>query len=137
MPEEHPNVALAREGMGAFQRGDVQWLADHLADDVVWHVGGNSRAAGQYRGKEAILNYMGAGAGGSAEIDTHDILGNDDHVVALGTAKLTAPDGESVEYKFVNVFHARDGKITTAWGLAENDAETDAFFDKMAPETPG
>jgi ketosteroid isomerase-like protein len=43
---EHPNVALAREGLEAMQRGDTAWMDQHLADDVVWHVGGNSKWAG-------------------------------------------------------------------------------------------
>ena len=48
---EHPNVALAREGFEAMQRGDTAWMDQHLADDVVWHVGGNSKWAWAYQGK--------------------------------------------------------------------------------------
>ncbi|MBA3691634.1 MAG: nuclear transport factor 2 family protein [Actinobacteria bacterium] len=136
MADEHRNVTIAREGLDALARGDTQWLQDHLADDVVWHVGGNSAAAGEYRGKDSVLQFMGAAAQTTMDIDTHDILGNDDHVVTLGTNKVTAPDGDSIEYKFVNVFHIQDNKIASAWGMSENDAETDAFFGKMAQGMP-
>jgi ketosteroid isomerase-like protein len=33
-------------------RGVTAWMDQHLADDVVWHVGGNSKWAGAYRGKQ-------------------------------------------------------------------------------------
>jgi ketosteroid isomerase-like protein len=74
---------------------------------------------------------MGDGGGGM-ELDLHDIMATDDHTVVLGTAHLTAPDGDSIKYNFVNVFHIKDGKVTDAWGMTENDALTDAFFDKLA-----
>ena len=48
---EHPNVTLVREGFQALQRGDTAWMDQRLADDVVWHVGGNSKWAGAYEGK--------------------------------------------------------------------------------------
>ena len=130
---EHPNVALTREGFEAMNRGDTSWFDEHIADDVVWHVGGNNKMSGTYNGKQAVMELFGPTAGASAiSTDVHDVLGNDDHVAVLGTAKGSTPDGQAFEYKFVNVFHITDGKVTEAWGMTENDAETDAFFDKLA-----
>jgi ketosteroid isomerase-like protein len=131
---EHPNVALVREMFAAMDRGDTQWLMEHTADDIAWHVGGNSRSAGVYRGKEEVQQMMGAATDPSAmKVDLHDFLGNDDHVAVLGTAHVTAPSGKSVDYNFINVFHVRDEKVTEAWGMSENDAETDPIWDEFAP----
>ena len=33
-------------------------MDQHLADDVVWHVGGNSRWAGAYQGKVNVLGFF-------------------------------------------------------------------------------
>jgi ketosteroid isomerase-like protein len=131
---EHPNVTLVREGFEAFQRGDTAWMDQHLADDVVWHVGGNSKWSGAYQGKANVLEFFGRQAqamAGSPAVDIHDIVGNDDHVVVLGSASASAADGSGAEWKYVQVFHVRDGKTTEVWGMAENDAAVDPFLDGL------
>ena len=134
--DEHPNVALIREMFAAMERGDVQWLEDHTADDIVWHTGGNSRAAGVRRGKDEVRELMAAAVNPDAmKAQVHAIVGDDDHTVVLGTAVVTAPSGKSVEYNYVNVFHIADGKVTETWGMAENDAETDPIWDEFASTT--
>ncbi|HJR96467.1 MAG TPA: nuclear transport factor 2 family protein [Actinomycetota bacterium] len=131
--EEHPNVTLVRDMFAAMDRGDMQWVEDHTTDDIVWHTGGNSRAAGVRRGKDAVRESMAAMADpGAMKADVHDVIGNDDHTVVLGTAVVTAPSGKSVEYNYVNVFHIAGGKVTEVWGLAENDAVTDPIWDEFA-----
>ena len=98
---EHPNATVVREGFAAMQRGDTAWMDEHLADDVVWHVGGNSKWAGTYEGKAKVLEYFGRQAQATeTAVEIHDILGNDDHVVVLGSAKATAQDGSSAEWKY-------------------------------------
>jgi uncharacterized protein len=131
---EHPNVTLVKEGFDAFSKGDMSWFDQHTADDIVWHVGGNSKWAGEYKGKAATLDLFARqmqAIGEPPDADIHDILGNDDHVVVLGNAKATAQDGSSAEWKYVNVFHIKDGKTTEAWGMAENDAAVDPFLDNL------
>jgi ketosteroid isomerase-like protein len=130
--DEHPNVALIREMMGAMERGDVEFLEGHIADDIVWHTGGNSRAAGTRRGKDEVRQMMGSVTGDGMKVQTHAIVGDDDHTVVLGTANVTAPSGKSVEYNYVNVFHISGDKVTEVWGMAENDAVTDPIWDEFA-----
>jgi hypothetical protein len=65
------------------------------------------------------------------DADIHDILGNDDHVVVLGSAKATAQDGSSAAWKYVNVFHISGDKTTEVWGMAENDADVDPFLNAL------
>ena len=132
---EHPNVSLVREGFDAFSRSDMKWMEDHLADDIVWHVGGNSKWAGAYEGRDNVLAFFARQAqamgGTPPSPEIHDILGNDEHVVVLGEASAAAPDGSSAEWKYVQVFHVKDGKATEVWGMAENDATVDPFLDGL------
>jgi uncharacterized protein len=133
--QEHPNASLVREGYGAFAKGDMEWIDQHLADDVVWHIGGNSKWSGAYEGKAKVLDLFARqiqALGGPPSLDLHDVLGSDDHVVALGTASATAPNGSSAEWKFVQVFHVENGKTTEVWGMTENDAAVDPFLDSLA-----
>lgn len=132
--QEHPNVSIVREGFEAFQKGDMEWMDAHLSDGVIWHVGGNSKWAGSYEGKAKVLDFFGRQAqalGGPPSLDIHDILGNDEHVVVLGTASATAPDGSSAEWKYVQTFHIEERKATEVWGMAENDAAVDPFLDAL------
>lgn len=129
---EHPNVTLLREGFEAFQKGDTNWMDQHLSDDVVWHVGGNSKWSGAYEGKAKVLDFFARQAKAMEEppsVDIHDVLGNDDHVITIGTASAIGPGGSSAEWKFVQVFHIKDGKATEVWGMAENDAAVDPLLD--------
>jgi ketosteroid isomerase-like protein len=131
---QHPNEQLIREMFSAMERGDMGWIDSHVADDIVWHVGGNSRSAGTYRGKESVAEMMGGIATpDSMKADVHDVIADDDHTVVLGTAVVTAPSGASVEYNYVNVFHIDGDKLTEVWGMAENDAITDPIWDEFAP----
>jgi uncharacterized protein len=130
---EHPNATLAREGFEAFDKGDMQWIDEHMSDDIVWHVGGNSKWSGAYEGKAKALDVFARQAQAMPEtsVDIHDVVANDDHVVTLGTARATAADGSSAEWKYVQVFHIKDGKVTEAWGMAENDADVDPFLENL------
>jgi ketosteroid isomerase-like protein len=132
--QEHPNAKLVREGYEAFAKADLAWIDQHLADDITWNVGGNSKWAGAYEGKAKVLDFFGrqiqALGGTPPSLDIHDIVAGDDHVVAIGTASASA-GGQSAEWKFAQVFHVRDGKASEVWGLAENDAAVDPFLDSL------
>lgn len=132
---EHPNVTLLREGMDALERGDIAWFDRHIADDVIWHVGGNNKMSGPHTGKVEVLGMMGRLMERTGETfggDLHDVLASDDHTVILGTAHGTTPSGEAFQYKFVNIFHIRDGQVVEAWGMSEDDSATDPIFDQLA-----
>src|SRR5215213_2720697 len=129
---EHPNVTLVREGFAAFERGDMARMDQLLSDDMVWHVGGNSKWAGAYAGKAKVLEYFGRqGQATETAAEIHDIVGNDEHVVVLGSAKAATRDGASAEWKYTQIFHLRDGRATEVWGMAENDAAVDPFLDAL------
>ena len=128
---EHPNVQTARTGMEAFNKRDLEGFAATVHDDVVWHAPGKNKFSGDFVGKAATLQRFKdqAESGVSLEfVDIHDVVGGDEHVVALLTVRVTAPGGELTNPS-VFVMHVRDGKLNEFWAMNENQAEIDKLLD--------
>lgn len=124
---EHPNAAAARASLEALKNGDVETMAAGIADDAVWHVPGSHRFAGEFVGKSAIVERFQAmgQAGLTTGIDEiHDILGNDDHVVALLKVTFGSAAG-STSQMVVWTMHVRDGMATEFWARNADQAEID------------
>ncbi len=134
MQQEHPNVQAVRDGFEAFSSGDLDRMNAAIADDVVWHVGGTSKMAGTYRGKQEVMDLFRRQDKvlANARIEPHDIVGNDQHVIAIGTASAQDPDGGSVDWRWANVFHVENGKLKEAWGLSEDPSAINALIDKLS-----
>jgi ketosteroid isomerase-like protein len=126
----NPNEDLLRQGYDAFGRGDMEWLTEHFADDIVWHVPGQNPFAGDHRGKEAIFALFAKQmelTGGSLRLEIHDVLANDEHGVALATATATR-EGKSLEDRQAHVFHVRGGKVTEFWSHPGDQRAVDEFL---------
>lgn len=119
----HNNEKVLRAALDAIASGDGQAFADVSADDLVVHVPGRSRLAGDLHGRGAFAAKVRNLSGGTLSIDVHDVLGSDDHAVGIYTMRVDCPD-RSFEWRHVNVYHLRDGKIVEVWS---NPFEQDAF----------
>ncbi len=128
---EHPNVEKIRQ---LFAAKDMAALTDLLEDDVVWHHPGNSPLAGDYKGKEGVMDFFAKFAkiaqetGGSLKSDTHDILGNDQHVVAM-IHMAADRNGKRLDQNVIIVFHVNgDGKLTERWLFPQDLQSFDDFM---------
>ena len=114
---EHPNVARIRDGYAAFAKGDFETLNQTFAEDVLWHEGGRSQLAGDYRGREAVYEFFGKLmelTEGSFHIDVQSLLADDDHGVAL--VNETASRGSRRAEMFnAHIFRMRDGMVVEFW----------------------
>jgi uncharacterized protein len=126
----HSNEDLARRGYEAFIQGDMQGVSDLLSDDIVWHVGGRSPLAGDYRGKDEVLGFLAKTmelTGGTFRLEIHDVLANDEHVTALLVARAER-DGKTLEDRQAHVLHVKDGKVTEYWGHPGDQYAIDEFL---------
>jgi ketosteroid isomerase-like protein len=125
---DHPNAALVRNMAESFNSGDIERLADMLADDIEWHEIGRADAI---IGKEALAARFGMGSGTPPPYqitgETHDVIANDDHTIVLAKAHATK-DGQTFDYKVAEIYHMKDGKITARWAFSDDTAAINDFF---------
>ena len=122
--EEHPNAAAFRKMNDAMTAGDIETAASFVADDVVWHEIG---ADEPIRGKEALNAHQADFAGVDIKWDVHDVVANDEHVIALGTATATKGD-KSLTYRTAEIYHVRDGQVTERWAFSDDTQAIIEFF---------
>jgi uncharacterized protein len=122
---EHPNAARAREMIEIMNRGDMMALDPYIDDNVIWHEIGRSEPR---RGK-AALAAAGADSAGDYQIQgkLHDVVGNDDHTVALVEATVTRA-GKTFTYRTAEICHMKDGKITERWAFSDDTEAIIKFF---------
>jgi ketosteroid isomerase-like protein len=129
---EHPNVALVRRAMQAMNELDMSKAEQEMAvvdafmaDDIVWHEIGRAEPR---RGKAELRAAMMDGPrGGTISYEVHDVIANDEHAIALGTATATRGDGTLV-YRTAEIFHIRDGRAVERWAFSDDTAAIVAFF---------
>ena len=131
---EHPNAALVRSAMQAMNETDTSTASEamavmdaFIADDIVWHEIGRAEPR---RGKDelrATEDEDWGGADTTIKYEIHDVVANDDHAIALGTATATR-NGKTLEYRTAEIYHIRDGKAVERWAFSDDTAAIVAFF---------
>jgi ketosteroid isomerase-like protein len=127
----HPNEDLAREGVAAFQRGDMDALRkQYWAEDIRYHVPGRSPLAGDYEGQEQVMQLFARLfelSGGTLSLELHDVLANEQHVVILYTIRAER-DGKQLTDNQVLTSHIRDDKTVEAWVQSTDQYAGDEFW---------
>lgn len=125
---EHPNVTIARELLEAFNARDEDRIRARMANDVKWHmIGGDS-----VEGLEALAGTMSdMDSDFSIETDVHDIVGNDEHVIALVNATARSGDQEFT-YRTAEIMHVSEGRVTERWAFSDDTEAINRFFAQFS-----
>jgi ketosteroid isomerase-like protein len=126
---EHPNLTLVRNLHTAFTSGDIAALPGFFAADAVWELPGRGTLAGEYKGPEAIVGFLGRSfelSGGTLRLELHAMFGDDWGACHVQT--VTADHGGR-RLNCVEVLAHRivDGKIVHTYHRPDQYA-LDAFF---------
>jgi ketosteroid isomerase-like protein len=119
------SVALIHQFLDALDRDDTDAAGALLADNIEWHEIGRAEAI---VGKEALAaRFAGALPQWDIKGETHDVLANDEHAIALVTATANM-GGKSLTYRVAEIYHIGDGKITARWAFSDDTAAITEFF---------
>lgn len=127
---DHPNVELIRSGYEAFMKGDMDTIDKVFADDINWHISGRNPLAGDRKSKAEVFQFfgkLGELSGGTFNLELHDIVGNDEHVVAL-VREQGSRAGKTLDALSSHVWHVRNGRATEFWAATYDAHAEDEFW---------
>jgi ketosteroid isomerase-like protein len=131
---DHPNAELVRKGYDAFIAGDMEWMNEHLHENIVWHEPGSNFMSGDFRGREAVLAHFAKQMQNFIpEFDIHDAVANDDHAILLATVRVRRHDNQGeFEGRYVHIFHVdAAGKALESWIFNEDQPAVDQFLQGL------
>jgi uncharacterized protein len=116
-------IQIVRSGFEAFKRGDLKAVGELFTDDAVWHGRGSTKFGGDFSGRDAILADMAqfAQTFNDIQLDLHDILANENHVVALVNSSVKR-SGKTYDDHQTFIFHLNEqGKTTETWIVSDTE----------------
>ena len=130
---EQAHLELIKSLLSEFAGGNLDGVRALLAPDVKFHFPGDNSLAGEYKGVDAslgLLDRINQWTGGTTRVRLHDVLANEQHGVLLYT--VTAQHGErSIKYRYMDLYHFREGQISEVWGYpADNARAFDEFYSE-------
>jgi hypothetical protein len=128
---EHPNTAILRGAYEAFAKVDLDVIRELIAEDTVWHVRGNHRLSGEYKGRDEVFDLLAKAitlSEGTLALEVHDVLANEGHGIVLLTEKAQR-GSKSLEMHEVHVLHLNaQGQATEWWEYPEDQVAYDEFW---------
>ena len=128
--DEHPNIPLVRQALDAFSRGDMVEVKTFVAEDIVWHVPGRGRLAGDKKSLAEVIGFFGeAGVLGATtfSIDVREMMADDDFVSMFVHYHHMRGD-EVFDQDGIELFRLDGGKIKEFWAFIRDSRSFDEFF---------
>jgi hypothetical protein len=134
---EHPNLARYWRAYKAFSKGDADTIREMLADDLIWHVPGRHRFAGDRNKAETMALFeevvpefseTGDPVITTSSIEVDGIVATDDWIVTRVHWNHSR-DGKRFDQRGVEMYRIdAEGQIAEFWALTRGTAALDEFF---------
>jgi ketosteroid isomerase-like protein len=108
------NAAIVRHGYEALSRGDLELLAELVAENISWHTPGGSALAGVVVGREAVFARLGryvTETGGTFRAALERVLTDEDGRVIGIQHNVAERDGKRLDVYSCIVFELENGRI--------------------------
>ena len=117
--------------LAAYGEHDLATMRDSLAEDAVWHVGGTHPLSGDYRGRDAVLDYFDTvreRTADSMRLVPLEVMANDRHGAAF--LRVTAERrGKRLDTVVADAFRFDEaGRIVEFWAANANQSAIDEFW---------
>jgi 2'-5' RNA ligase len=115
----------------AYGGADLDDLRPALTEDVIWHVPGRSRIAGEHRGIDAVLAYFDAGrtmTDQTFQVTVHGLSVVGDRVVQLAGGRAVR-GGREISWETVGVFRVQGDRVAECWLLPFDLYAFDEIWD--------
>jgi ketosteroid isomerase-like protein len=109
------NLALVQRFVEAFNRGDVDWMAERTTPDVQLDEWPTAPGAQSYRGREGVREAMSSWfeVWEWMKVEVVDVVEVDDRVLVTLDQRAKGKGSEiEVEIRSFNVYTVRDGKVS-------------------------
>lgn len=127
-------IEVMTEYLAAAKRGDWEAAYSYFAEDMVVHIPGESRFAGEHHGREAAIEYIQTirshFMNGGIELEVIDMLVSSDRVALLVRERFYG-DGPPVTIRRANVYRVRGGEIVDIAIFEADQYFVDAMVDEI------
>jgi len=127
---EDAYISLIRRAYQDFELGDLDLLRVVMAPDVVWHEPGRSILAGDYKGPEAVLEFLGqlkARSNGTFKVEVLDVLSEPERAVVFQRETATR-NGKALDVIAAVDFEIHHQKITEVTVYQADTYQFDEFW---------
>jgi len=124
------NAVIIRKAYEAFVQGNIPAVFAAFDGSIIWHVPGHSPLSGDYTGHDQIGGFFQRTmelSGGAFSIDVHNVLAEDDLVVALVTVNAQR-NGVSASFPEVHVWRMKNGKAIEFREYQGDEQREDRFW---------
>lgn len=127
---EHRNAAYVRRVYDALSAGDMETIESMVTDDFVLHDVGRNPVAGDYKGREGLMEFLGKGfeiTGGTLKAELKRVLADDEFAVSFEQFSASR-DGRTLDVEDYTIWRFQSGQVVEMTLLTTNPYAHDEFW---------